>query len=322
MGKDPHYDRYAGITSLPGDPLNPRKPRPFRVDEDENLIPLDDGSGGAKLTGEGKSQQQRVQAGILDWSELDRGVRGRLSALSAEGAEPLISSRSLPNLERDEQQKVTVGRKTIGGKDYYVISANTYDPALSNGKMAIPNADMIATMTADMRQTAVTDRGPEKATRIVRLPWDFSAKPENGPVSERNLPLTNPKAEMYYSVPTFGTKAKSIGNADTLRFGAVPGTVAFGHGHRDGISDGMIDEWDPGNDLYGDVESLRGGDPLPMATVSEGRIGWHQLDNGRVQFMYPVGSYSPKEEKEERRMRERIQKNLDHEQSLFQRKIP
>jgi hypothetical protein len=321
MGKDPNYDRYAGITSLSGDPLNPGKPRPFRVDEDGNAIYLDARRGGTKLAEEEKSQQ-RAQAGILDWSELDRGVQDRLSLLSAEGAEPLVPLRSLPNLGGGERQKLAVGWKTIGGIDYHVLSANTYDPARSNGKTVMPNADVIAAMTADMRQTAVTDKGPEKATRIVRLPWDFSAKPADGPAGERNLSLTNPKAEMYYSVPAFDTKAKSIGNADTLRLGAVPRTVAFGHGHRDGISDGMIDEWDPGNDLHGDVESLRGDNPLPMATISEGRTGWHQLDNGRVQFMYPVGSYSAEQEDAEDRMRERIQENLDRQQSLFQRKIP
>jgi len=177
-------------------------------------------------------------------------------------------------------------------------------------------------MKSNMRQIAVTDGGPEKGVRLVHLPLGFGAQTDSGPTGERHLPLTNPTAEMSYFVPALGAKAKSIGNADTLTISRLPGTVAFGHGHRDGISDGMIDEWDPRNDLYGDVQSLFGDDPLPMATISEGRIGWHQLDNGRVQFMYPVESYSSKEKNEEGRMRERIQRNLDRQQSLFQRKNP
>ncbi len=91
---------------------------------------------------------------------------------------------------------------------------------------------------------------------------------------------------------------------------------------RTGTSDGMIDKWDPSRDLYGDIESLRGGNPVPMATVSEGRIGWHQLEDGRLQFMYPVGSYSgsKKDQEEEQKMIKIIQENLDRQQSLFYRK--
>lgn len=40
MAKDPNYDRYAGIVSI-SDLLNPRNSRPFRVDEDGNVIYLD-----------------------------------------------------------------------------------------------------------------------------------------------------------------------------------------------------------------------------------------------------------------------------------------
>jgi len=42
MAHDPNFDRYKGIKSLPGDPLNPRRPRPFRVDEHGKVIYLDD----------------------------------------------------------------------------------------------------------------------------------------------------------------------------------------------------------------------------------------------------------------------------------------
>lgn len=40
MAKDPNYDRYAGIVSLPGP--DGKMPRPFRVDEDGNVIYLDE----------------------------------------------------------------------------------------------------------------------------------------------------------------------------------------------------------------------------------------------------------------------------------------
>ena len=320
MAKDPNYNRYAGMTSLPGDPLNPRKPRPYRVDEDGIQIFQDESPDYVNLAGEDEARR-RGRAGILDWDEIDRGIQGRLSGLSAPNADPLVSQGSLPDLTAGQRQKLTLDRKRIGDTDYHVISASTYDPTRSNGKTALPSADVIADMKANMHQIAVTDGGPEKGTRLVHLPLGSAAQPDNRPTGERRLPLTNPEAEMSYFVPALGAKAKSIGNADTLNITRLPGTVAFGHGHRDGISDGMIDEWDPGNNLYGDIESLLSNPPLPMATVSEGRIGWHQLDNGRVQFMYPVDSYSPEQKDEEDRMRVRIQKNLDRQQSRFQRKI-
>lgn len=53
MAKDPNYDRYAGIVSIP-DPLNPRKPRSFRVDEDGNVIYLDKELDAVRSLGEEK----------------------------------------------------------------------------------------------------------------------------------------------------------------------------------------------------------------------------------------------------------------------------
>ncbi|WP_139114812.1 hypothetical protein [Rhizorhabdus dicambivorans] len=97
------------------------------------------------------------------------------------------------------------------------------------------------------------------------------------------------------------------------------GTVAYGHGHIDKgdyASDAMIDYWAPSKKVYGDVTSLLANNPAPMATVSEGRLAWHQLEDGRLQFMYPVGMRLSNHEAEE------IQKNLNLQQSLFHRKTP
>ncbi|MES2496806.1 MAG: hypothetical protein V4618_11870 [Pseudomonadota bacterium] len=307
MAKDPNYDRYAGIESSPG--LDGKMPPPFRVDEDGNVIYRDRETGLAQ-------PDRLAPAEILSWDELDRkATEDRLAKLVGEGAEPLVD---LPLFLSD---KVSGTRKRIGGVDYDVISANTYDPARSNGRTGIPNADMIATMNADKRQIAVTDPRAidEAATRIIRLPIDFRGQFDNRPASEKNLPLTNPKSDMLYSLPVIDPETKKRGRASTLRFGKLSdGTVALGHGHIDKgpeQSDGVIDVWDPSQDLYGDVESLLGDNPMPMATVSNGRVGWHQLDNGRVQFMYPSGLLSKHEV-------DAIQANLDKQQRMFQRKIP
>ncbi|WP_156397136.1 MULTISPECIES: hypothetical protein [unclassified Sphingomonas] len=170
MAKDPHYDRYAGMTSLPGDPLNPRKPRPFRVDEDGEVVYRDDQSRDADHVG-GVKPHDLAQAGILDWGELDRNIDKRLSILAGQNAEPLAAP-PLPPETRGGGRPVSLSRKTIGGTEYYVISANTFDLTRSNGKTAMPNADVIAAMNASMGQAAVTDRGPEKTNSIVRLPLD------------------------------------------------------------------------------------------------------------------------------------------------------
>lgn len=70
MAKDPNYDRYAGMVSLPG--ADGKMPRPFRVDEDGNVIYRDEESG-AKVSGDPKSREI-ARAGILGWDELDRRV--------------------------------------------------------------------------------------------------------------------------------------------------------------------------------------------------------------------------------------------------------
>ncbi len=60
-------------------------PRPFRVDEDWNVIYLDEEQDVARSTGKGKPGEL-ARAGILDWDELDRtldeerGVVGRRTA--------------------------------------------------------------------------------------------------------------------------------------------------------------------------------------------------------------------------------------------------
>ena len=310
MPKDPNYDRYAGIVSLPGP--DGKMPRPFRVDGDGNVIYRDE-EVGAKVLGDRQSRAD-ARAGILDWDELDR----RLDARSAPTTQDIVATGVRGSPAGATNGNVATTRKTIDRSDYDVISANTYDPLMSNGKTAIPNADMIATMNASKWYTAVTDAGPEKGAYIIRLPLDFTAKADDGPVSERNLTLTNPKSEMYYSLPSFGAKPGSTRTANTLNFGRkFPiGTVTLGHGHPDGDSDGMIDDRNPSqkpDPVVGDVGSLLRPEPMPMATVSKGRIGWHQLENGRLQFMYPSGTLEKHEVEE-------IQKKLNLQQSLFHRR--
>lgn len=313
MAKNPYFDRYEGIKSLPGDPLNPLQRRPFRVDEDGNVIHLDSKPGAGDLPDHGRSGDL-ARVGILNWHELDPRLDGR----SAPPIGDIVTTGAQRPLAEGAKKSVTITRKTIGGVDYDVISSNTYDPALSNGVTAMPNAGAIAAMNRDKRQIAVAGSGPERGTRIIRLPFHLGAKKGDGPANERNLPLADLRDEIYYSLPIIDAKPGSTATASTLNLGSPgefpTGTVALGHAHPDTISDGMVDDWDPSHKphpIIGDVGSLRGNDPMPMATVSEDRVGWHQLENGRLQFMYPAGTkLRPNEAK-------KIQERLDLQQSLF-----
>lgn len=90
------------------------------------------------------------------------------------------------------------------------------------------------------------------------------------------------------------------------------GALAGIHGHIDkgpDKSNGMVD--DPkSNGGFGDTQALKAG--LPMATVSQGQVGWHEIQNGQLQFTYPEGALTGGQEKQ-------MQKNLDNEQKLFEK---
>ncbi|QEH77416.1 hypothetical protein EIK56_04235 [Sphingomonas sp. C8-2] len=124
MAKDPKYDRYAGMVTLPGDPLNPRKPRPFRVDEDGNVIYLDEEAGRARPAG-----GANARAGILGWDELDRRAGERSAPLTA---------TAVRVAKGDKGSDVVRTRKTIGGSDYYVIGAKLMIPRSPMAKRPYP----------------------------------------------------------------------------------------------------------------------------------------------------------------------------------------
>ncbi|MET0375572.1 MAG: hypothetical protein ABW128_15120 [Rhizorhabdus sp.] len=91
MVKDPNYDRYAGIVSLPGS--DGKTPRPFRVDEDGNVVYQDGPCGIDRILNAAK----RNSAGILSWDELDR----RAEASSA----PSVMPAMFVNLSDEAESK-------------------------------------------------------------------------------------------------------------------------------------------------------------------------------------------------------------------------
>lgn len=70
----------------------------------------------------------------------------------------------------------------------------------------------------------------------------------------------------------------------------------------------MVD--DPAsNGGYGDTQSLKAG--MPMATVSHGQVGWHEMQNGKLEFTYPGGALNGSQNQQ-------MQSNLNVEQLSFQ----
>ncbi|MES2452517.1 MAG: hypothetical protein V4610_18350 [Pseudomonadota bacterium] len=94
-----------------------------------------------------------------------------------------------------------------------------------------------------------------------------------------------------------------------------PGKVLFGiHGHpSDDGSDGMVDAPSK-NHGYGDTDALFKSS-IPMATVYNGKIGWHEMVEGQLIFTAPRGIVSAQQ-------RRSLQNNLDRSQQLFLTETP
>lgn len=92
MVKNPDYDRYAGIKSLPGP--DGKMPRPFRVDENWNVIYLDEGRNAVLAEGQ---RDAGDRAGIMSWDELDRKLDEERDTIRRLGAEKPVQLAEAPN---------------------------------------------------------------------------------------------------------------------------------------------------------------------------------------------------------------------------------
>lgn len=313
MARDLNYDRYTGIVSLPGP--DGKLPRTFRVDEDGNVIYRDEERGIGQPMSAAKSRDL-ARAGILDWDELDRKA-GEISVTAAhrQGAEDIKQSKVAPTARR------------IGGKDYNVISATTFDPLVSSGATAVPNEDLMSTAIVNRGQVTVPTGPDERGAYLVRkpseLPWSDRLRIGRIEPGEDEPYLDVPVQDSYFSVAAEKAKTGSTATASTLNFGKKrywpKGTVAITHGHIESgpdQSDGMVDEIAPGDDLpYGDSVAVAVGEPMPQATVYKGGVGWHFIENGQLKFMYPSGAAG-----EDSRQLDLLQKHLDKAQIAYQRR--
>ena len=168
-----------------------------------------------------------------------------------------------------------------------VTTADTYNPARSTGQTALATPEMRAAGEAGKGQVAVTSGDREKLGFVVKEP--------NGTLA----------------VQTAKAQTGDTDTGSTARATNPAGATAGIHGHIDSgenASNGMVD--DPrSNGGYGDTQSLKAG--LPMGTVSQGQVGWHEIQNGQLQFSYPKGALNSMQTRE-------IQKNLNTEQQKFQ----
>ena len=184
------------------------------------------------------------------------------------------------------------------GPRYKTIKAQSFDPSNSNGDTAVATPEMRAAAQAAADQYRVQKGIAEKA--------GFLAPDANGRQSYQG---------------GGGSRAGSTSSADTLGVQVPDNASALLHGHierstdpESGGDDGMVDE--PGaNYGYGDTESLSREHvkrPIPTATEYNGQVGWHEIDNGQLQYTYPEGSMTPAQEQQ-------MQKNLNREQKKFRR---
>ena len=180
------------------------------------------------------------------------------------------------------------GKKTTCGKETCTTTADTFDEKHSTGQTTVA--------TEEMR--AAAERGVDKVA--VRF-HDATEEKLGYGVRDTNGNLT---VETARGVSTNTDWTGSTARSD------VPAGAEFGiHGHIDGgprQSNGMVDRPDL-NGGYGDTKTLSLQNPMPMATVSRGLIGWHEIQNGQLTFTAPVGALTESQQKA-------IQHNLDSEQ--------
>lgn len=179
------------------------------------------------------------------------------------------------------------GRAKSCANNQCVITADTHNPAKSNGQTTLASPDLRAAGNAAVPQFTVKSGSKESLCFFVP---DASGKP-----------VAQPAQSMTNTSNSTGATASA-----TIPQNAV-GVI---HGHIDGgpnKSNGMVDA-PKLNGGYGDTQSLKAG--IPTATISQGQVGWHEINNGQLQFSYPQGAMSGGQERQ-------VQRNLNNEQQLF-----
>jgi RHS repeat-associated protein len=179
------------------------------------------------------------------------------------------------------------GLATTCNQTTCTTTADTYNQARSTGQTIVASPEVKAAGEAGKGQVAVKSGDAEKLGFIVK---GADGKPV---------------------VQSANAKTADTDTGSTARATIPAGALAGIHGHIDSgenASNGMVD--DPkSNGGYGDTQSLKAG--IPMGTVSNGQVGWHEMQNGQLQFSYPKGAMNGQQTGQ-------TQNNLNNEQKLFQ----
>jgi hypothetical protein len=179
------------------------------------------------------------------------------------------------------------GRAVSCANNSCTMTSDTFNAAKSNGQTTLASPDLRAAGNAAVPQFTVKSGSKESL--------GFFVPDANG----------KPVAQTAAGVQTGST---STGNTASV---VIPkGAMGVIHGHIDGgpdKSNGMVDA-PKLNGGYGDTQSLKAG--IPTATVSQGQVGWHEINNGQLQFSYPQGALNNSQQNQ-------MQRNLNNEQKLF-----
>jgi RHS repeat-associated protein len=164
-----------------------------------------------------------------------------------------------------------------------ITTADTYDAAHSNHQTTLASPEVKAAAEAGKDKVSAQLAPHEKLGFI---------EPGKGGKLEVKPVVGDPSASANGTSVTVKTPADA---------------VAAIHGH-DKNSNGMVDSPSLNRGL-GDSQPLTQG--LPNATVSNGQVGWHEINDGQLQFTAPQGAVTPAQQT-------LIQNNLNTEQQQFQ----
>ena len=188
----------------------------------------------------------------------------------------------------DDEVSVTaqVDEPSPFGDGYTTLYPRNYEPTRSSGVSAVATWPMIDAAMANRRRMAPDGSGKERV--ILGLPDGAGG----------------------YTVVAPKVRTRSSATADTATYTPSPGTAWGGHGHLENAN-GFIDAPSENRGL-GDASTLKRSTPYPNFTLFNGKLGWHDQDNGRLRFTFPNGSMT-------RGDIARMLDNLDEEQKQFYR---
>lgn len=215
------YDRYAGMVSLPG--ADGKMPRPFRVDENGNVIYLDEERSAAR-----RKASKQARSGIMDWHELDRrldeerGVIGHLKTdKSIQLAETENSDRNGYKALRAQGQRD--GRNLVAatgpGSQSGPEKGEAVGIASRAARVGIESAKVRARYNPQVRQLGPDDnqlRAALKEKLRVKSPWEMRGMldavfPDSGPKEGSRGHANKPNERVNRQARVLGRVGKGMG---------------------------------------------------------------------------------------------------------------